>query len=83
MKTWGIGGIAPPLMTSTLDEIEWSALSPIRFNPQEFVPATHWIGDLVGPKLGLDIVEKRKTFPSHVRYGGVSVTNITGSGLDH
>jgi hypothetical protein len=70
MKTWGIGGIAPSLLTSTLDKIEWSALSPRRFNPEEFVPATHWTGELVGPKLGLDIVEKRKTFAYHVTYGG-------------
>jgi hypothetical protein len=29
-------------------------------NPRERVPGTHWIGDLVGPRGGLDTVVKRK-----------------------
>jgi hypothetical protein len=28
--------------------------------PGEIVPGTHWIGDSIGPKAGLDDVEKRK-----------------------
>jgi hypothetical protein len=41
-------GIAPPFLTSPLDEGEWSALHPYRFTPREIVPDTHWIGGWVG-----------------------------------
>jgi hypothetical protein len=33
----------------------WSASRPCRF-----APGTHWIGGWVGPRVGLDDVEKRK-----------------------
>jgi hypothetical protein len=36
------------------------SLCPGRFLPGERAPDTHWIGDLVGPRAGLDDVEKRK-----------------------
>jgi hypothetical protein len=39
---------------------EWSASRPDRFTPGERAPGTHWIGDLVDPRAGLDDVEKRK-----------------------
>jgi hypothetical protein len=40
-----------------------SASRPGRFNPWEIAPGTHWIGDWVGLRSGLDAVEKRKIFP--------------------
>jgi hypothetical protein len=46
--------------TSALDGGEWSALRPGRFTPREWAPGTHWIGGWVGPRAGLDAVEKRK-----------------------
>jgi hypothetical protein len=46
-------------MTSALVGGEWSDLRPGRFIPRERAPGTHWIGDWVGPRAGLD-VEKRK-----------------------
>jgi hypothetical protein len=48
---WGSGGVAPPFFTSALDGGEWSASRPGRY--------THWIRGWVGPRAGLDDVEKR------------------------
>jgi hypothetical protein len=39
---------------------EWSALRPGLSNPGEKHPSTHWLGDWVGPRTGLDDVERRK-----------------------
>jgi len=43
-----------------LDGGEWSASCPGRFTPTERASCTHWIGDWVGPRAGLDAVVKRK-----------------------
>jgi hypothetical protein len=59
---WTSGGIAPPFLTSALDEGEWWASRPCRFTPGERAPGTHRIGDWVGPTAGLDDV-KRKIVP--------------------
>jgi hypothetical protein len=42
---------------------EWSVSRPDRFNPEERAPCTHWTGDWVGPRTGLDDVERRKILP--------------------
>jgi hypothetical protein len=47
-------------LTSALVGGEWSASPPRCFTPGEIAPRTHWIGDWVGPRAGLDDVEKRK-----------------------
>jgi hypothetical protein len=49
------------ILTSVLDGGEWSASHPSRFISSERAPGTHWIGGWVGPRDGLDVVEKRKT----------------------
>jgi hypothetical protein len=36
-----------------------SVSRPDRLTPGERAPGTHWIGGWVGPRTGLDIVEKR------------------------
>jgi hypothetical protein len=59
----GNGGIAPPFLISILDGGEWSASLPRRFTTRETAPGTHWIGDWVGPRAGMDAVEKVKSFP--------------------
>jgi hypothetical protein len=41
---------------------EWSASRPCRFTPGERAPGTHWIAGEVGPRAGLEDVEKRKFF---------------------
>jgi hypothetical protein len=41
--------------TSALAGGEWSASRPCRF-----IPGTHWVGDWVDPRAGLDDVEMRK-----------------------
>jgi hypothetical protein len=38
MKTYGVGGIAPRVLTSALDGGEWSSWRPGRFNPCERAP---------------------------------------------
>jgi hypothetical protein len=45
-------------MTSALVGGEWSASHPGRFTPDK-----HWIGGWVGPRTGLDDVERRKISP--------------------
>jgi hypothetical protein len=47
-------------MTSALVGGEWSASRPGRFTPGERAPVTHCIGGWVGPRTGLDDMEKRK-----------------------
>jgi hypothetical protein len=41
-------------------EGEWSASSPCRFTPGEKDPGTHWIRGWMGPRTGLDDMEKWK-----------------------
>jgi hypothetical protein len=47
-------------LTSAVAGGEWSASRPGRFIPWERVPAFHWTGGWVDPRLGLDDVGKRK-----------------------
>jgi hypothetical protein len=47
---FGIGGLAPRILTSALDGSEWSASHTGRFIPKEKAPGTHWIGGWVGPR---------------------------------
>jgi hypothetical protein len=46
--------------TSAVVGGELSASRPGRFIPGEIAPGAHWIGGWVGPRTGLDDVEKRK-----------------------
>jgi hypothetical protein len=59
---WGSGRISPPYFTSTLDGGEWSASRPFRFTP-----GTRFIGAWVGPRVGLDAIQKGKSV-AHIRY---------------
>jgi hypothetical protein len=47
-------------LTSTLVGGEWSASRSGRFTSGERAPSTYWIGGWVGPRTGLDDIEKRK-----------------------
>jgi hypothetical protein len=61
MKTYG--GVEVWLHTSltlTLYGSVWLASRPGRFTLEEGAPSTHWIGDRVGPRAGLDAVVKWK-----------------------
>jgi hypothetical protein len=57
---WGVAVYIHVFLTSALVAGEWSPPRPCRFTPGERAPGTHWIGDWVGPRAGLDDVEKRK-----------------------
>jgi hypothetical protein len=46
-------------LTLTLVGGEWSASHSCRFTLRERAPDTHWIGHWVGPRAGLDDVERR------------------------
>jgi hypothetical protein len=46
--------------TSSLVGGEWSASRLGRFTPGDRAPGTHWIGGWVGPRRGLDDVERRR-----------------------
>jgi hypothetical protein len=45
-----------------LDGGYWSVASPSHFTPRERNPSTPWIRHWVGPRVGLDVVVKRKKF---------------------
>jgi hypothetical protein len=47
-------------LTPTLAGGEWSASRPVRFTSGERASGTHWIEGWVGPRAGLDDVEKEK-----------------------
>jgi hypothetical protein len=47
-------------LTSALVRGEWSPSRPCRFAPEERTPGTYWVGGWVGPRAGLDDLEKRK-----------------------
>jgi hypothetical protein len=53
----GSEGIAPPFLTSALDEGEWSASCLGHFDPGERAPSTLRIGGWVGPRTELEAVE--------------------------
>jgi hypothetical protein len=58
MKSWVSRGIAPLVLISALVVGEWSASLAGRYTPGEGVSFTNWIGGWVGPRAGLDAVEK-------------------------
>jgi hypothetical protein len=61
MKTYGGVDVQIHIfLISALVGGEWSASCAGRFTPRERAPGTHSIGGSVGPKGGLDDVEKRK-----------------------
>jgi hypothetical protein len=47
-------------LTSALAGGEWSASRPGCFTPWKEPPVPNWIGGWVGPRAGMDDVEKRK-----------------------
>jgi hypothetical protein len=59
MKTCGVGGgVAPPFLTSALNGgVSFTLLPPY---PRGKSPATHRIGGWVGPRVGMNAVEKKK-----------------------
>jgi hypothetical protein len=46
-----------PFLISALDEKEWSASLPFRFNPWNRAPGTHWRGGWVGLRAVMVAVE--------------------------
>jgi hypothetical protein len=57
---WGSGGIAPPFMSLALDRDDVSASRAYSFTTRERTPGIHWIGGWVDPRVGLDVLVKRK-----------------------
>jgi hypothetical protein len=49
------------LLTSVLDGGEWSSSPSSRLTPGETDRDTDWLGDRVGPRAGMDFVEKGKS----------------------
>jgi len=47
-------------LTSAIDRDKWSAYRSGLFTPRERANGTHWIGDWVGPRDGLDAVMKEE-----------------------
>jgi hypothetical protein len=64
MKAYGGANVQiHVLLTSIPVGGEWLASCPGRFTPGERAPGTHWMGGWVGPKTGLDAVEKSSRKP--------------------
>jgi hypothetical protein len=64
---WGMEVQLHAFLTTALDGGEWPASQlGAALSPGKEPPVTHWIGDLVGPRTGLDTVVKRK-IPSPCR----------------
>jgi hypothetical protein len=58
---WGSGGRAPRILWPRhYYGGEWSASRPGRCIPREGARVTHWIGDWMGPRDGVDTVVKRR-----------------------
>jgi hypothetical protein len=58
MKTWGNADITPPFLNSALHGGDWSASSAGRLNAGKRAPGSHWTGNCVGLRPGLDPVDK-------------------------
>jgi hypothetical protein len=56
----GSGSLAPPFLTSSLYGCEWLGLRPCRFIPGVIATGTHYMGGWMGPRTGLNTVEKIK-----------------------
>jgi len=56
--------MSPPILTSALDGGEWSTLFPSSVTLGESL-STHWVGDCMGPRSGLDILQKRESKHAH------------------
>jgi hypothetical protein len=52
--------MAPQFWNSALDGGEWSASRPSHLTPGKRVLRPNWMGGWVGPRAGLDTVEKGK-----------------------
>jgi hypothetical protein len=64
MKTYGEAEVSlhvPSVSVTYEGELTASRFSP--FTPRQRCRGTHWIGDWVGPSVGLDAVEKSKSCP--------------------
>jgi hypothetical protein len=62
-KTRGSGGIAPPLLSSALGGVEWSASRLGHFISEEIAYGAFWIENWLGPRACLDAAEMRKILP--------------------
>jgi hypothetical protein len=60
MKAYGVAVQIHIFFTSALVGGEWSDSRPGRFTPGERAPGNYCIGGLLGPRAGLDYLEKRK-----------------------
>jgi hypothetical protein len=59
MKMYGEVDVQIHVFSTSVLVAEWSASRPGRFTLRERAFGTHWIGGWVGPRTGLDDVEKR------------------------
>jgi hypothetical protein len=82
MKTYRGGGIAPHILDlGTIYGCELSDSRSGRFTPGLKAPHTHWIGDLVGSRDGLDSVAKRR-IPSPRRESNPPPPALKGKGTE-
>jgi hypothetical protein len=63
MKAYGRVSYRSTILDLGTNEGEWSASRPCRFTLGERAPGTHWIGDCVDPRAGLDDMGNRNVLP--------------------
>jgi hypothetical protein len=63
MKAYGVDVQTHVFLTWVLDVGEWSASRPGRFAFGDRAPDTHWIGGRVGPRTGMDDMERENICP--------------------
>ena len=59
----GSADIAPRIPDFATREGEWSALRPSSYTHRETAPGTHWTVSWVGPRAGLDAMDRRYVLP--------------------
>jgi hypothetical protein len=63
MHTYGGVEVQLHTLTTALEGCEQLASRPGHLPPREKKTGSHWTGDWVGPRAGVDVVAKRKILP--------------------
>jgi hypothetical protein len=60
MKMYGVSRYSYTILNLSSNGGKWIAFHSYPFTAWEILPGTHWVGGWVGPRAGLDVMEKHK-----------------------